>query len=57
MMVSEMVNSVDSPYQMIILFLEEQKDEIFPNISGINCNDYIIVHNNKLAAIHNRNSQ
>ena len=25
--------------------LEDQEDEHFPNLNGINCNDYISVHN------------
>ena len=41
-----MVDNLDSPYRTIIFILEEQEDELFPDTNGINCNDYITVHNN-----------
>ena len=49
--VSKIVNSVDGPYRTIISILDDQEDELFHDLNGTNCNDYITVHNNKLAII------
>ena len=38
-------DNLDGPYRTIIFILEEQEDELLPDINGTNCNDYMNVHN------------
>ena len=50
----ELVISIVDGHYRINFFIEQQKNEIFPNLKGMNCNNDKIVHSIKVTVIHDR---